>query len=42
MGFMTEVEGDALEAMQDAWEDRWSFTRDELGGVPDPGCYGGG
>mgnify|MGYP000957503266 CR=1 FL=1 len=35
MGFMTEVTGDALEAMQDAWDDRESFARSELGGVPD-------
>lgn len=34
MGFMTEVTGDALEAMQDAWDDRESFTREELGGAP--------
>lgn len=27
------VEGDALEAMQAAWNERDSFTRDELGGV---------
>lgn len=27
------VEGDALAAMQDAWDDRESFTCDELGGV---------
>lgn len=39
MGFMTEVEGDALEAMQDAWDDVWSFTRSELGGVPDWADY---
>ena len=35
MGFMTEVTGDALEAMQDAWDERESFTRSELGGAPD-------
>lgn len=35
MTFVTEVEGDALEAMQDAWDERESFTRAELGGVPD-------
>lgn len=35
MSFMLEVTGDALEAMQDAWDERWSFTRDELGGAPD-------
>ena len=34
MDFMTEVTGDALEAMQDAWDDRESFTREELGGAP--------
>lgn len=34
MNFVTEVTGDALEAMQDAWDDRESFTREELGGVP--------
>ena len=39
MGFMTEVEGDALERMQDAWDDMWSFTRAELGGVPDWADY---
>lgn len=39
MGFMTEVEGDALEAMQDAWDDVYSFTRSELGGVPDWADY---
>lgn len=27
------VEGDALEFMQDVWDDRESFTCDELGGV---------
>ena len=27
------VEGDALEAMQAAWDERESFTRDELGGI---------
>lgn len=35
MTFVTEVEGDALEAMQAAWDDRESFTRAELGGAPD-------
>ena len=39
MTFVTEVEGDALEAMQDAWDERDSFTRAELGGVPDWGDY---
>lgn len=34
MNFMTEVTGDALEAMQDVWDERESFTREELGGVP--------
>ena len=35
MNFMTEVTGDALEAMQDVWDERESFTRAELGGVPE-------
>lgn len=35
MTFVTEVEGDALEAMQAAWDERDSFTRSELGGAPD-------
>lgn len=39
MTFMTEVEGDALEAMRDAWDDVYSFTRSELGGVPDWADY---
>ena len=39
MTFMTEVTGDALEAMQDAWDERWSFTRDELGGAPEWADY---
>lgn len=39
MSFMFEVTGDALEAMQDAWDDRWSFTRDELGGAPEWADY---
>lgn len=39
MTFVTEVEGDALEAMQDAWDDVYSFTRTELGGVPDWADY---
>lgn len=29
------VEGDALEAMQAAWDERTQFTRSELGGAPD-------
>ena len=32
MMFVTEVEGDALEAMQDAWDDVYSFTLRECGG----------
>lgn len=39
MTFVTEVEGDALEAMQDAWDDVYSFTRSELGGVSDWADY---
>ena len=39
MAFITEVTGDALEAMQDAWDDVYSFTRSELGGVPDWAGY---
>lgn len=39
MGFITEVTGDALEAMQDAWDDVCSFTRSELGGAPDWADY---
>lgn len=39
MTFVTEVEGDALEAMQDAWDERESFTRSELGGAPDWADY---
>ena len=39
MGFMTEVTGDALEAMQDVWGERESFTRSELGGAPDWADY---
>lgn len=39
MNFVTEVTGDALEAMQDAWDDRESFTREELGGAPDWADY---
>lgn len=39
MTFVTEVEGDALEAMQDAWDDVYSFTRSELGGAPDWADY---
>ena len=41
MNFMTEVTGDALEAMQDAWDDRESFTRPELGWVPEWAEYVG-
>lgn len=39
MTFMTEVTGDALEAMQDTWDERESFTRSELGGAPDWADY---
>lgn len=39
MTFVTEVEGDALEAMRAAWDDVDSFTRAELGGVPDWADY---
>lgn len=39
MTFVTEVEGDALEAMQAAWDERDSFTCSELGGVPDWANY---
>lgn len=39
MGFMTEVTGDALDFMQDVWDDRESFTRAELGGAPDWADY---
>lgn len=39
MAFITEVTGDALEAMQAAWDERESFTRDELGGAPDWADY---
>lgn len=39
MGFMTEVTGDALEFMQYVWDDRESFTREELGGAPDWADY---
>lgn len=39
MAFVTEVKGDALEAMQDVWNDVESFTRAELGGVPDWADY---
>lgn len=41
MDFMTEVTGDALEAMQDVWDERESFTRTELGGVPEWADYVG-
>ena len=36
---MFEVTGDALEAMQDVWDERDSFTRTELGGAPDWANY---
>lgn len=39
MGFMTKVTGDAFDFMVDAWDDRGSFTRTELGGVPDWADY---
>lgn len=39
MTFVAEVEGDALEAMRDAWDDVYSFTRSELGGVPEWADY---
>lgn len=39
MTFVTEVEGDALEAMQDVWDACESFTRGELGGAPDWADY---
>ena len=39
MSFMFGVTGDALEAMQDMWDDRESFTRSELGGAPDWADY---
>lgn len=39
MSFMFEVTGDALEAMQDAWDERDSFTRTELGGAPEWADY---
>lgn len=39
MSFMFEVTGDALEAMQDAWDERESFTRTELGGAPEWANY---
>lgn len=35
MDFSTEVTGDALDFMQDVWDDKKSFTRAELGGAPD-------
>lgn len=34
MGFMTEVIGNALDFMREAWDERESFTRAELGWVP--------
>lgn len=39
MGFMTDVTGDALERMQEVWDDVDSFTRSELGGAPDWADY---
>lgn len=39
MTFVTAVEGEALKRMQDAWDDVYSFTRSELGGVPDWADY---
>lgn len=39
MGFMTMVTGDDLDFMQDAWDERESFTRAELGGAPDWADY---
>lgn len=39
MTFFTEVTGDAYDFMVDAWDDRGSFTRAELGGVPDWADY---
>lgn len=39
MNIMNEVTGDALEAMQDAWESRETFARLELGGVPEWADY---
>lgn len=39
MSFMTEVTGDELGAMWDAWDDVYTFTRSELGGVPDWADY---
>lgn len=39
MDFVTEVTGDALDFMQDVWDDRESFTRAELGGAPDWADY---
>ena len=39
MGFMTEVTGDAFDAMVDAWGDVDSFTRAELGDAPDWADY---
>lgn len=39
MGFMTEVTGDAYDFMVDAWDDRESFARAELGGAPDWADY---
>lgn len=39
MAFATMLTGDDLDFMQCAWDDRESFTRTELGGVPDWADY---
>lgn len=39
MAFMSEVTGDAFSFMVDEWDERDSFTRDELGGAPDWADY---
>ena len=39
MTFVTKVTGDVFDAMVDVWDDRWSFTRSELGDVPDWADY---
>lgn len=39
MTFVTEVEGDAFDAMVDAWGDADAFTRAELGGAPEWADY---
>lgn len=39
MDFMFEVTGDAFNFMVNAWDERDSFTRDELGGAPDWADY---